>query len=366
MKKKIIITAGGTGGHVFPAIALGKQLSLNHQVELLYVGGNLGINPYFEKDTFAHQSISSATIKKKTPWSLIKSGSKIAWGIRQSIKILKDFKPDLIVGFGSYYTLPVLAAAKFKKVPFILHEANSVPGKVNRLLSKYARAVGIHFPSTATQLQGKCYEVGLPLRPGYRKGACSKKQALQYFELEESRLTMLVFGGSQGAVHLNHLVCHAMTNHSSSLHSNLQIIHIVGDSSLNSLIRAAYNKAGIKACVKPFENRMDLAWMAADFSIARAGAGTIAEQMEFEVPGILIPFPYATDNHQDTNADFLVKDVGGAIKYRERDLTPEILAHVIESFSHENRQSMGQAIHAYKLKNRTRNFCDLVLESVYT
>lgn len=363
-KRKILITAGGTGGHIFPAIALGKQLSQQKvkAVDLLYVGGNLAANPYFEREAFSYQSISCATFKKKNPWAILKTMGKILWGMAQSYKIFKNFKPEMIVGFGSYYTLPILLAAKMQGIPFILHEANSIPGKVNRLLSKDAAAVGIHFPSTAGLIKGKAYEVGLPLRQGYQKGSCLNKQAKEYFNLEASLLTILIFGGSQGAVKLNHLVVKTLTKQLLNSKEKYQVIHLTGDVSIAQLLHTEYQNAGIKACVRPFEARMDLAWQAADLAIVRAGAGTIAELMEFEVPGILIPYPHAMDNHQEKNADFLVDTVGGAFKCLEKDLHPELLAGVIEKLSDEKRFQMRESIQNYKTKNRPKDFCQLVLD----
>lgn len=363
MTKRILITVGGTGGHIFPAIALGNQLRKNG-ADLLFVGGNLSANPYFDQEDFSHRSISCATFKKKNPWALMKTMTKILWGIRQSVNILAAYKPNIIVGFGSYYTLPILLAAYFKSVPFILHEANSIPGKVNRLLSKYAAAAGVHFPETGHLLNCKTYEVGLPLRPSYYKGSSTKSQARDYFNLQHSLFTILIFGGSQGAVSLNNLVSKAFAEHLMDLKDFCQIIHLTGDRSSSNVLSDYYKKIGFKSCVKPFESRMDLAWQAADISIARAGAGTIAEQMEFEVPGILIPYPHATDNHQDKNADFLVKTVGGAVKKKESDLTPLLLAQELRSFSLEKQKGMSQAMSDYKYTYRVKNFCNLILEEL--
>ena len=118
MSRKVIITVGGTGGHIFPAIALGKQFAqMDASIDLLYIGGNLSANPYFEREAFAHHSVSCATFKKKNPWAVVKTMAKIGLGIRQSCTILKEYKPDLVVGFGSYYTLPILLAAKMKGTP---------------------------------------------------------------------------------------------------------------------------------------------------------------------------------------------------------------------------------------------------------
>lgn len=365
MAKKIIITAGGTGGHIFPAIALGAQLVQSSSLEVLFVGGNLSNNPYFDKEAFTFKTVSCATFKSKNPWAILKTITKISLGICESCKILDDFQPDLVVGFGSYYTLPLLIAAKMKNIPFILHEANSIPGKVNRLLAKYAIAVGLQFPETAGLLKGKMHEVGLPLRPGYRLGATSGTLARAYFELEENRITILIFGGSQGAAKLNHLVSQALIEHFTDQKDHIQLIHFTGDAGFAQQLRSEYGKLGFKSCVKAFEPRMDLAWQAADISIARAGAATIAEQMEFEVPGILVPYPYATDHHQDKNADFLVNTVRGAVKLQEAYLTPELLSVELKSlFDSERRKKMRFCMQKYKTKNRPKNLCELVLEHI--
>lgn len=359
MSKRVVITVGGTGGHVFPAISLGRQLLQKHpDIELLYVGGDISSNPYFDRELFDHQSVSCATFKSKNPWAILKTLGKISLGIIQSHKILKDFNPDLVVGFGSYYTLPLLIAAKLKKIPFILHEANSIPGKVNKLLAKYAEITGIHFPDTAKFLKGRTCEVGLPLRPGYHLNSCSKEQALLYFDLDPYRKTVLVFGGSQGALNLNRIVKDAFIKHIDA--NEWQLIHLAGNMDLERILRDEYKKVGIKTCVKAFENRMDLAWQAADLSIARAGAGTIAEQLEFEVPGILIPYPHATDNHQERNADFLTKTVKGSLTYLEKDLTASTLAEAICSLTGERYYQMKNAMNQYKKNDRPQDFCNLI------
>jgi UDP-N-acetylglucosamine--N-acetylmuramyl-(pentapeptide) pyrophosphoryl-undecaprenol N-acetylglucosamine transferase len=366
MGKRIIITAGGTGGHIFPAIALGKQLmAADGSLELLYVGGNLDINPYFDKDLFRYQAISCATFINKSPWETLKASYKILKGIKQSCKIINDYRPDMVVGFGSYYTLPMLLAAKAKEIPFILHEANSVPGKVNRCLAKYASFVGIHFPDTASLLVGKTYEVGMPLRPEYHKGGNSSAKAHEFFGLEKERDTILAFGGSQGALNLNNLVSEALIQHLKHAKEQWQIVHLTGDASSSQFLKEEYRKAGIKACVKPFETHMELAWQAADISITRAGAGSIAEQLEFEVPGILIPYPYATDNHQEKNAAFLVEKVGGALRCQEKELNAFHLAGDIESFTLEKRKKMSQAMHNYKINHRPKEFYKLILEALH-
>lgn len=295
----------------------------------------------------------------------LKGAGSILRGWWQSRAVIKEFKPDLVVGFGSFYTLPTLLAAKMLHVPIVLHEANSIPGKVNRLLARHAVVTGLHFPSAASLLNGKTLEVGMPLREGFHMGAVTKVQARDYFFLDHNKITLLVFGGSQGAEAINKLVFEALTRHYKGPKDHLQVLHFTGDKAQTAPIEKAYAELGITACVKDFEKRMDYAWQSADLMISRSGAGTIAEQMEFEVPGILIPYPQASEDHQNINADFMAKTVGGAVKFLEKQLTPSILAERIESILNHDRillHSMRGAMRAYKRQERRKDLCALVLE----
>lgn len=364
---KIIISVGGTGGHIFPALSLAKELQrVAPDAKILFVGGNLETNAYFDKNAFFYRSVDCAPLRGNLVKYLKDAGS-ILRGWWQSRAIIKEFKPDLIVGFGSYYTLPTLLAAKMCKVPIVLHEANSVPGKVNRLLARHAVVTGLHFPGAATLLEGKTVEVGMPLREGFRLGTVTRVQARDYFFLDHDKITLLVFGGSQGAQAINKLVSEALTGHYKGPLEKLQVLHLTGDKTQTATLEKAYQGLGIKACVKDFEKRMDYAWQSADLMISRSGAGTIAEEMEFEVPGILIPYPQASDFHQDKNADFMVNTVGGAVRFLEKDLTPAVLADRIATILNHDHillHAMRQAMRAYKRQERRKDLCTLVLETL--
>lgn len=356
---KVVITVGGTGGHVFPAIALAEQLKRDHGAELLFVGGALETNRYFDRESFPYKSVACGSFVSKNPITLARSLGRVFKGMWQSRSIIKTFNPDFVVGFGSYYTFPTLLAAKMTSVPFVLHEANSIPGKVNRLLARYAAAVGVHFPVTATLLRRDAVEVGMPLRSGYRKDAVSREHSREYYHLDHNTTTLLIFGGSQGARAINLLCAQTLTGSLAGV--PLQVIHITGDAALTEELTHKYESKGIKASVKTFEKRMDLAWRAADLMIARAGAGTISEAMEYEVPGILIPYPHAADNHQETNADFLTDTVGGAVKCLESGLSKGGLGDTIrELLQPEKRKQMKDAIADYKRRARKQDLCSLV------
>lgn len=354
MPKKILIATGGTGGHIYPAMALAQQFD---GCEVLFVGGGLSQNRYFDKDAFNYRTVACGAFTDKSPWSLLRSCMNISRGIWQSCKIIREFKPDVAVGFGSYYSFPPLIAAKLMKVPFVLHEANSIPGKVNRLLAPYALAMGVHFPKTLELVKGNRHEVGMPLRKSYRKGNTSRSEARKYFGLTEEGSALLVFGGSQGAQVINRQILEAVGL------MNLQIIHIAGDAVQAGELTEGYKKIGVKACVKPFEKHMDLAWEAADMVVSRSGASSIAEQLEFEVPGILIPFARAADDHQNHNADFLVDTVGGAVKVQEHELSPQKLTELIGSFLDGGGKvlnEMKKAMSEYKRNGRKYDLHGLI------
>ncbi len=378
MNKRILIAAGGSGGHLYPAQALAGQLRAKEpSLEVLFAGGGLATSRYFERGSFAFEEIACGALSLKNPLRALKALSRMGLGAWQSFRLIRRFKPDVVVGFGSYHSFPVLAAAKLAQIPIVLHEANSMPGKVNRLISRYAKMTAIYFPDAAKWLKSPCVAVEMPLREGYEsalKNPVSKAEARRYFQLpahssKEPGLTVLVFGGSQGAKALNALFSQAAVQHLLPAMANLQVIHFTGDRQRTAEIQQLYAQAGIAACVKDFEKRMDLAWQAADLVVSRAGASTIAEQIAFEVPGIMIPFPFASDNHQEHNAQFMQSQVRGGVFFKERETTPKNLAEAIIGLAkdqHTGLQAMRQGMRSYKQNRALEDFCEVVLTQVAT
>lgn len=362
--KKIVITAGGTGGHVFPALGVAYEIqSRQPQSQIVFVGGDLSSNKYFDQKSFPYHTVSCGPISYKNPLKLISNGFKIAKGILQSSRLLRRFQPDLVLGFGSYYTFPTLVAAKTLRIPIILHEANSIPGLVNRLFSRHVHLTGLHFPDAAQHLNGQTLEVGMPMRHGFGLHQVNKAMAFEYFQLDPSIPILLVFGGSQGAQSLNTWMKSACMH---SLFPNaMQILHFTGKQEATTEIRAIYSQRGIKSVVKDFEPRMDYAWSIAHLALTRAGAGSIAEAMEFEVPAILIPYPHAADNHQQKNAEFLSYTVGGSLTYPDDRFNSTLLAKTLRDLLIDQQRGlkhMREAIITYKKKARKKRLCDVVEE----
>ena len=318
MSCRLLLSAGGTGGHIFPAVALANELKSQHDCSILFTAGMLSKNPYFPREEFAFKDVSCSS-------KLLKGAYLNSKGVIESIRIINDYKPDAVVGFGSYYTLPTLAAATLLRVPILLHEANSIPGRINRFFSPFAKKTWVSFSEAKNKLTGLVELCKMPLRAELKKGLISKEEASSYFNLDARLPTLLIFGGSQGAKRINHLFSESLLNQL----QNIQIMHFTGSAIDEELFSNRYRARGIRHYVKSFEKRMDLAWIAADMAITRAGASSLAEQWEFEVPGILIPYPEATDNHQDFNANDLV-NAGLCYKLREIEIRESVFLEMVQ------------------------------------
>ena len=356
---RILIAAGGTGGHLYPAQALADELLIREpDAAILFVGGSLSTSPYFDRSRFSFKEIPCAACLGASPFRLLKGVWVMSKGVRRSLELIKQFQPDIVVGFGSYYSVPPLVAARLSGVKLMLHESDSLPGKANRWLAPFAHKIGAVFPEAVARLGKQAVEIKMPLRPGYHLGALSKSDARAYFGLESRRTTLLLFGGSQGARRLNELI-------EESFPEDLQVIHIAGKNADLEQISACYAAKGIKNCVKAFESAMHIAWSASDFFIGRAGAATIAEAIEFEIPGILIPYPHATGGHQEKNADFFCSHIGAGIKMLEPSLKKGAVGGLLFDWVKNGLlEEMRQAIRTHKNDAKRLSFAQLVLETI--
>lgn len=365
--KKILFAAGGTGGHLFPAQALAEELQTQRpDLELLFVGAKLEQNIYFDRSRFAFQDIVSTTPFRGSFFAKLTSFGVLLEGIRKSHHLLQQKKPDLIVGFGSFHTFPILCAAALNKIPIVLFESNAIPGKVTRLFSKRALFTGIFFPWAKDALKGKTIEVNIPQRNPSQHPFLSPQEARRFFHLDPHRFTLLVFGGSQGAKRINqHLIDLIPLLREKQL--PWQIIHFTGESEMTTTLIELCQDMHIPHYVKDFEPQMSIAWQAADIAICRAGAMTLAELLHYEVPAILIPYPFATDHHQLKNALFFETEVKGGIHFLENSLSTGQLMEVLISLSSENslhKQRMKQAIKTFKGCQKKADLSHLILETL--
>jgi UDP-N-acetylglucosamine--N-acetylmuramyl-(pentapeptide) pyrophosphoryl-undecaprenol N-acetylglucosamine transferase len=346
MGKTIVIGAGGTGGHLFPAQSVASEIMRKRpDVQILFMAKGLSTNPCFHKDHFASHDIPSGSFSKN-PIELATSCFSLGYGTVKSIAKMKEIQPDLVLGFGSYHVAPVLFGALYLKIPIILHEANAIPGKVNRFFSRKALWTAVTFQEASKKLSGTSYPLALPLRKEFLNKP-QKEEAYAYFGLKSGKKTILIFGGSQGAEFLNQKCVHASRWLMGK--ERVQILHFLGkNKSVQEDIERQYTSYGLHAVVKEFEPNMHLAWAVADLAICRSGASTIAEQLAFQVPALFVPYPHAADDHQTKNAEIVVHEMKGGIMIAENMLSEQFLAKKMhELLQDESIQMMKQYLAAY-------------------
>jgi len=331
---KLIVAGGGTGGHIFPGLAVGKELLRRHPAsELLFVTGGRKIEDELLKDAgFERVSIVVEGIKGRGLVNRIKAAIKLPLGLCQSLMIIKKFSPDLVMGVGGYSAGPVCLAARIMGVRTAIHEQNSCPGATNRLLSRFVNRIFISFPESRKFFpENKVFLSGNPIREGFL--------AKDSGQTENSRdFRILVTGGSQGASAINMMMIEALAQMKDK-GMTPQVVHQTGQRDYEVMLKA-YREKGIEADVNAFIQDMPTAYREADIVIGRAGAGTIFELAALGKPSILIPYPYAADDHQTANARML-GECGGARVVAQSDLTPDKLAGMLAGFIN-NRAALDE------------------------
>ncbi|MBN1930067.1 MAG: undecaprenyldiphospho-muramoylpentapeptide beta-N-acetylglucosaminyltransferase [Desulfobacterales bacterium] len=338
---RIAIAGGGTGGHLFPGIAIAEAFrNKNPQNKILFIStGNPFEKSVLSKTDFQFQSIPAEGIKGRHFIKQLSSMSKIPFGILQSIRILKRFRPNLIVGIGSYSSGPVITAGWILGIKIVLHEQNILPGITNRILAHFAERIYVSFPNCKAGLKAeKVYYTGNPVRKEILK--ISSKPASDI----KRPFTILIIGGSQGAHAINMAIIAAMEN---LKHKNcFYFIHQTGALD-ESRVQDAYQRHGIACRVQAFFNDMEKQYANADLIICRAGATTVAEVTAIGKAVIFIPYPFAADNHQALNARVLAR-AGAAEMILQKDLNAKDLARKIEHYA-ENPEQLKTM--ASKIKN---------------
>ena len=322
---KVIIAGGGTGGHLFPGIALAEEfLRRNRDHRILFIGTKKGLEAKVLSGLgFALQTIDVEGIKGR---GLIRS-AKALLGIPksfiQSFRIIRLFSPDLVIGVGGYASGPAVMAAHWMGIRTVLAEQNALPGLTNRILGRFVDRVFLSFSETKKWFRKeKVSMTGNPIRTRF---FMEKKNILR----PQGLFTLLVFGGSQGAHTINQTMMAAL-DHLKPMKSRLKIVHQTGSKDLEE-IRKAYQASGMNAEVLPFIMDMASAYQSADLLICRAGATSIAEITASGKAAILIPFPYAVEDHQTKNAEVLVR-AGAAEMIPEKELSGQRLADVIKRY----------------------------------
>lgn len=318
------MAVGGTAGHIYPSLALAKKLNVSGH-ETIFAGHGLTNSRYFDKEPYELYNFESSTITFKKPWKLPFQLWKILKGTLAALKFLKQQPVQLIVGFGSYHSLPLLLASLVSKEPFVLFESNRALGKINRLFAKKALFTAYQLFDLEAYFEGKYIKVS-PLGFHEHSLDMTKNEAKLTLGLEKDLVTVLVFGGSSGALSLNKLWLNTIKKISGK---TFQVIHLVGNKESQETIETVYKTLGVKALVKKFLSEMNLAYRAADLLICRSGALSVYEQNSHKVPAILLPLPWASENHQLKNAKYAQKHLGGVLV--EDQNNPQKFQNVLES-----------------------------------
>lgn len=293
MKKPFIFATGGTGGHIFPAIAIAEEIHM----PVVFAGHKIEESEFLKEGVHEVLSIPSAL-----PTSFLGICTLIR-GTILAIHHLRKRIPYAVVGFGSYHSFPLLVAAKLLRIPIILFEPNVSFGKVNKLFSNFAHLLLTQFPITP---KGK--QIQMPLRKFCKK---EQSEAKRGYGFDPNREVVLIMGGSQGAKIFEEL----------QIPTDIQVLHLGGKHSECEKLKKKYERQGIHAVVLEFEDTMSNAWSAADFAICRSGAMTIAEQRAYQVPTLFIPFPQASGGHQLENAKYSANTLGGGLVLEQHMLS---------------------------------------------
>lgn len=334
-RKRMFIAAGGTGGHVFPGIAIADEIKRrNPSVDITFAGTARGLESnLLPKLGWPLMLMGSQSIKDKGLLGKLLALMRLPFSVMRAALVLAVDRPALVVSIGGYAAAPLVMAAWIVRVPVVLVEPNAVAGMTNRKLGRLARKVFIAFEEAGKYFaEGKSVITGAPIRAEVLAAKRVPKKT------EDTR-TLFIFGGSQGAMRLNNAMCAAAQKLSSS-GTKFAVIHQTGVGIDPKKVQAVYTKLGIEAKVMTFCDRIWDCYREADLVVARSGANTVAELAALGLPSILVPYPYAADDHQKANAMALVS-AGGARMIEDAECDGVRLAREIEDVL-ENRSGLAR------------------------
>ena len=358
---RVMIAGGGTGGHLFPGIALAQELiDRNQGHDVIFVGTPKGLEvKHVPKAGFELALIHVGALRGKGVLGIITSMFRIPKAILQSLKLIRHHRPDVVVGVGGYASGPVVLAAFLRRLPTIVLEQNALPGFTNRILGKLVRKVIVAFPEALGSFaKRKVLLLGNPVRKALVDNFLMSRKPQPGYHL-------LVFGGSQGARTINRVMPEVMALLAERI-KDLRLIHQTGEYEYD-LVRERYLKLGLleRVDVRSFIEDMSAAYRQADLVVSRAGATTVTELALCRKPSLLIPYPYAADNHQEVNARSLVL-AGAAVMIRESELSAEYLADQIAAilFDAQRRALMEEAASSVSRPEAARDIAEVCLEMV--
>lgn len=367
---RIIVTGGGTGGHIYPALAIAKGiLARNPNSEILYVGTKEGMEARLvPEEGIDFRGVSGQGLPRRLSLETLKVGAKSFKALWETKQIFKTYKPDLVVGTGGYVSGPVVLTAALFGIPTLLHEQNALPGITNKTLARFVRKVMVTFPESIAHfgVRKKLVLTGLPVRPEI--GTISRAQGAKRMGLQPEQLTLLVTGGSRGARSINQAMPAVLKKLLD--YPEVQVIWATGKATYDETIKAL-SESGIvwqRKNWKILEYLKDMpeALACSDLFIGRAGATTLAEIMVAGKPGILIPYPFAAENHQEYNARALEKDGAGRV-ILDSELTGDTLWQMIQGLLAKPQELEKMAASALKLgqPNALEKIVNICMENAW-
>lgn len=335
---KILIAAGGSGGHIFPAVALARTLKdKGSDTDIKFVGSDKGLDKrIFEKEDFKFSLLSANKMPYRMTFGILLFCIKLAFDIVKALWIVISYGPDVVVGFGGYVSGPVIFVSYLLGIPRIAHEQNVVPGRANRLIFKMADKIAISFKETIAFLgpeAKKAFYTGNPIRTDVFKN--DKRGGVERLGLDSRKFTILVIGGSQGAHFLNETFVNALSELDEKIRESLQVIHITGLKDYE-WAQNFYKDLNLEHRVYSFIDKIEEAYSASDLVITRSGASAVFEIAFFGRPMILIPYPFAM-SHQAENAK-VFSEKGAAITIDEKDLSAKLFKDNIASLLNDRNR----------------------------
>jgi UDP-N-acetylglucosamine--N-acetylmuramyl-(pentapeptide) pyrophosphoryl-undecaprenol N-acetylglucosamine transferase len=331
MSRRIVVAAGGTGGHFYPGLVLAQTMAARGWQPLMLVRTGDAALPRLEEHGIAAVELDLQGLSRRPGPAWGTFAWKLAGALRLASRILRDFTPDVVVGMGGYLTFPAAFAARRRAVPFAVHESNAVLGLANRASAALGAALLRGLPPVAGEAAGVL--TGTPVRPALWTGA-DAQAARRELGLAGDIKTVLVFGGSQGARGLNLSLPAALAKVAPGVPGGVQVLHLAGAKSQGE-VEALYAQAAVpalRAKVLPYLDAMEKGYAAADLVVCRSGASTIAELACQRKPALLVPFPHATGRHQDANARLLAQ-CGATRLVPESELAPRLAAELKDLLS---------------------------------
>lgn len=362
---RILVTGGGTGGHIYPGLAFIKYMKqVDKTNEFLYIGAKRGLeNKIIPNEKIPFLTLEIQGFKRKLSLENLKTVRLFLKSIGQAKKILKEFRPDVVIGTGGYVSGAVVYAAAKLKIPAIVHEQNSVPGITNKFLSKYVSKVAICFEDAASFFpEEKVSMTGNPR--GQEVASTEKSEILTDFGLEAAVPTVLIFGGSQGARKINEAFEEALPDLADKPY---QILYASGSQYYDKLMTVV-KASGLQlknVSIQPYIHQMAEVMANADLLVGRAGATSIAEFTALGLPAILVPSPYVTNDHQTKNARSLEK-AGAAVMIADADFTGPALVQALDSIMCDpaKKQAMAEASKAKGIRDASVRLEKLVKEII--